>query len=37
MEEKCKYCDEVATFNQPDETGQIVSVCKKHFMMSMPS
>lgn len=36
--ENCFYCDEVALFNQPSsETGEYISVCKKHFIMAMPS
>ena len=38
MLEKCTFCEEIATFNQPSQdTGQIISVCKTHFIMSMPS
>ena len=34
----CKYCDNKATYNQPDkDTGEIVSVCKNHFNMNAAS
>lgn len=33
--EMCYICGEKALFDQPHkETGQIVSVCKKHFDMA---
>lgn len=31
----CQYCDNKALYNQPDDTGEIVSVCKKHFIMDV--
>lgn len=31
-EEKCFYCNKNAEFFQPeDKTGEVISVCKKHF------
>jgi hypothetical protein len=34
----CQYCNDESTHNQPDkDTGQIISVCKKHFTMSASS
>lgn len=31
---KCAKCDNVAKFTQPDkDTGEIIDVCDKHFML----
>jgi hypothetical protein len=35
---KCHYCSLAALYNQPDkDTGEVVSVCQKHFRMSASS
>ena len=31
---KCKNCDNYAVYTQPDkDTGEIIDVCEKHFIM----
>jgi hypothetical protein len=35
---KCQYCDAKALYNQPDkDTGNIISVCQKHFTLNAAS
>lgn len=36
----CQYwaCNNTAEFNQPDsETGELIEVCKQHFVLNRPS
>ena len=38
VNEKCYYCDLESVFNQPEkQTGEIISVCSKHFYMNQPT
>ena len=34
--EKCYFCDEESLYNQPYNTD-VISVCKKHFSVSLVS
>lgn len=36
LPDECYYCREKSLYNQPhNETGEIIDVCKKHFVMDV--